>query len=843
MNQLLSTASMDRILTRSEVAGLVALASRSVSPLWPLESAIAVNPLAAYEDLPFADAVSKAAEQFGARKSLPIPAWRQLMEREEIDYDTLRDAAIRHLGGIYDALATIVPGVTALDVLMVRLIEIETPKQPETVDRLPLDAAFIAKWCAAFFDQGLAASPMPHRELGLYRAVLAMASKDRDYNQLTGAAGKKLLLTVPRDPLEAIAEGLAVTDRNRGDLEHLRSLIVRLPGWAGHIRWRREHSERDFAKSAPATMADLLALWLLIERAGSLSKVNKPAAEVENIPSLARYFNFDPVTLEDTQAKRFNQIAAMTEDELGAIFMQAAEWSYANSLVPRLQTSLLDSFNKAEVDAQLVFCIDVRSEPFRRALEAEGNYQTFGYAGFFGLPISLKSFQDDRRKKLLPVLLTPQHEVQEAIVPGRESLARKLVRANARDARARQLFNAAKLGTSTTFATAEAMGPLGAMVMIARTLLPQATKRALSGFGPDQSEVIAPDAGSCCGDNGHGPFTLEDKVGYAITLFKLTGMPIETARLVVLTGHGGRAVNNPYASALDCGACGGHSGGSNARILAAMLNEHEVRVALAARGIVLPERTWFLAAEHNTTTDEVIIFDRQSIPTSHQPDLEKLTNSLARAGASNRARRAEKLGRSADDLLKGAEHWAEIRPEWGLAGNAAFIVSSRDVTREIDLDGRAFLHSYDWKADKDGTALTTILTAPMIVAQWINCQYLFSTIDNIHYGSGDKTTHNVVGGVGVLQGNGGDLQIGLPRQSLFADDGSPYHVPQRLLTIVVAPPERVKAIVESNEVLTRLFENAWVQLIVIDPETGKARRWSPRGAPSQEGNSPFSITA
>ena len=246
---------------------------------------------------------------------------------------------------------------------------------------------------------------------------------------------------------------------------------------------------------------------------------------------------------------------------------------------------------------------------------------------------------------------------------------------------------------------------------------------------------------------------------------------------------------------------------------------------MADHGIAIPATTWFIAAEHNTTTDEVVIFERHAVPQSHRADLEALTASLAKAGQANRQRRAVLLGRTADDLLTGALHWGEVRPEWGLAGNAAFIVGPRALTRGIDLDGRAFLHSYDWQADTDGAALTTILTAPMVVAQWINCQYLFSTIDNDHYGSGDKVTQNVVGGIGVLQGNGGDLRVGLPRQSLFTDDGTPFHVPQRLLTVVLAPFERVERVVESNDILGRLFGNGWVTLVVIDPRTGKAMRW------------------
>ncbi len=59
------------------------------------------------------------------------------------------------------------------------------------------------------------------------------------------------------------------------------------------------------------------------------------------------------------------------------------------------------------------------------------------------------------------------------------------------------------------------------------------------------------------------------------------------------------------------------------------------------------------------------------------------------------------------------------------------------------------------------------MTAPMVVTNWINLQYHASTVDNRRYGSGNKVLHNVVGGrLGVFEGNGGDLRIGLPLQSL-----------------------------------------------------------------------------
>ena len=64
--------------------------------------------------------------------------------------------------------------------------------------------------------------------------------------------------------------------------------------------------------------------------------------------------------------------------------------------------------------AQMVFCIDVRSERIRRHLEAScKQIETYGFAGFFGLPIAYVPLGESEPIAQVPVLLSPQFKVHD----------------------------------------------------------------------------------------------------------------------------------------------------------------------------------------------------------------------------------------------------------------------------------------------------------------------------------------------------------------------------------------------------------------------------------------------
>lgn len=819
-----------------ELQALVDIASQTVAPLWPLDSAIAVNPLSGFEDQAFEQALPEAAGLFGARPSLSLVQWRKIMDEGRIDYVAMRKAVVNALGGLDEAFAPLGPDLNAYNLLVARLTELPADNVPATRRELSPACAILARWLAAFFDRN-AALRLPGRNLGLYACLSTALRHDPALVRTGDATAAHWLELVPADPIEMLLfaarrDGVA---RNRR-LAWLRSLVAALPGWAAHLRWRSEHGGPAASEGSPATMVELMALVALVEgtvRNGPRALPESGNEAYLNEQALLAHFGLAadaPATWSETARNRLHGIAALSLAELGLIFQQAAEASFLGEIAPLLEGAsarMTAPVAKPAAEAQAVFCIDVRSEPMRRALEAQGRYETLGYAGFFGLPIAINPACEAPQRNQLPVLLSPAHVVAERAATGREAEANAMLARHAALADARAMLDTAK-GGATGFATAEAAGPLAAVALLARTLAPRLSDAVRKRLVGERGHVLTPAASN---DHDHvhnhsaSAIPLDQRVAYARGMFALTGLSASTARLVALIGHGGCTTNNAFAASLDCGACGGHPGGPNARLMAAILNDTQVREGLAAQGLKLPDETWFIAAQHDTTRDEVEIFDRQLVPASHAADLARFEQALLQAGAKCREERAARLGRTADDLLTGAAHWGEVRPEWGLSGNAAFIVGPRALTADIDLGGNAFLHSYDWTKDEDGSALTGIMTAPMIVAQWINCQYLFSTIDNEVFGAGDKTTQNVVGGFGVVQGSGGDLCVGLPRQSLFRDDGTPYHTPRRLAVIIEAPLQRVQDIVLAHDAVGRLVENGWINLVVIDPWKHKAHHW------------------
>ena len=319
-----------------------------------------------------------------------------------------------------------------------------------------------------------------------------------------------------------------------------------------------------------------------------------------------------------------------------------------------------------------------------------------------------------------------------------------------------------------------------------------------------------------------GGLTAAQKAQTAAAVLRAMSLTRDHARLVLLIGHGAQLTNNPHESAYHCGACCGQTGEVSSRLLAALLNDPETRAGLADQGIDLPEDTLFVAGLHDTVTDRVVLYHDNTAP-GHAADVKQAHAWLEAAARLARAERAQRLpGATAEGLVKRASDWAEVRPEWGLAGCAAFIAAPRSVTAGRNLQGRAFLHSYDWGMDKGFATLELILTAPVVVASWISLQYYGSTVAPRLFGGGNKLIHNVVGGIGVVEGNGGLLRPGLPLQSVH-DGERPAHEALRLSVMIEAPVEPITEILRRHDAVRQLFDNGWLHLFALQDGRVTAR--------------------
>lgn len=311
-----------------------------------------------------------------------------------------------------------------------------------------------------------------------------------------------------------------------------------------------------------------------------------------------------------------------------------------------------------------------------------------------------------------------------------------------------------------------------------------------------------------------GGLTGDQKAQTAAAVLRAMSLAEGHARLVLLVGHGAQVTNNPHESAYHCGACSGQTGEVSSRLLASLLNDPETRAGLPAHGLSLPDDTLFVAGLHDTVTDEITLYRDTPAP-GHAADLAQVAGWLQAAGRQARAERALRLpGATGPNLIRRATDWAEVRPEWGLAGCAAFIAAPRAATVGRDLQGRAFLHSYDWTADQGFATLELILTAPVVVASWISLQYYGSTVAPGLFGGGNKLIHNVVGGIGVVEGNGGLLRPGLPIQTVH-DGTRPAHEALRLSVLVEAPTTAMSDILARHDGVRQLFDNGWLHLFAL----------------------------
>lgn len=765
-------------------------AARSIPPLWPLASSVAVNPFLGQTDEPLATAAARLRRAAGITLTMPRAWYAERLDSGEIAEEDLQ--------AVFEAAPAALRPTTFAVLKQAVRTERAAPIAVPTVAELARDVAGIdwpgivndriSHWASGYFDQGQAlwSNVQPGSAYAAWRII---ATHDLT-PEIAGVAGfAQSVANAPTNAEDSIIECVARLGLSEAALEtYFHRLLTTLGGWSQLARYRLWQAE--LSGGTDTSVTDLLAIRMTWEVA--LRHKYAAALEPQWQAAIAAYA--EPV-------------AANLDDGIDAILQEAVEGAAQRRLSSLLAGAPAMLARPGRPALQMAFCIDVRSEVFRRALESlDPGIRTHGFAGFFGLGIGHRRFASDVVEARLPVLLTPAVFTCSGECTPAVEKADLAARLNARATRAWGRF---KLAAISSFAFVEAAGP----IYVAKLLRD----------GLALTQHTAPDDPAPRPANS---LDLNTRLTMATSVLKAMSLTTGFAKLVLITGHGASVVNNPHASTLHCGACGGYSGEVNARLLASLLNDQDVRAGLAERGIVIPEDTLFLGALHDTTTDDIKIYIEDHPSEAHACVVDQADRWLKSAGALARAERALRLPRAKriQDIPHRARDWAELRPEWALAGCQAFVAAPRSRTAGRDLAGRAFLHDYDWRRDEGFGVLELILTAPVVVASWISLQYYGSTVAPDVFGAGNKLLHNVTGGVGVVEGNGGLLRTGLPWQSVH-DGQRLIHEPLRLSVLIEAPRDVIGDILERHPEVRALFDNRWLHLFALDDKGRMAWRY------------------
>ncbi|MFB0910857.1 MAG: Na-translocating system protein MpsB, partial [Flavobacterium sp.] len=536
-------------------------ASQVVGKTWPLYSFVTSNPLSGYERMPFEKAVNQARKFLNANVFPESTLFRQAWEKGEIDEKVL----LKLLGENQ-----------LLESPEYYLQQMASHKKRDAKNSHHDLDRIMAKWLAAFMDEGLAEWEMPNKSDGFYSAWRKLAVNDNDMPKM--AIGD--IPKTKTEALDILMNGYSSADFTKIFTWHLAAL----PGWTGYINHRTTyHSE--WQQEYPITLEDYLAVRLWVAR----------EIDAEIYP-------------EDNDTSTISSLS-----KLQYIWLKAWEKSWQKELVKVLdskQISTPTTEKKERVpDAQMVFCIDTRSELIRRHVENKGHYETFGYAGFFGIAMDYEDLKDGLIRKSCPPILNSAYHVSEVPQEGHTEKVQAYKQKNAVSNFKEYFLKRMKNMLPSAFGYVEGAGLFYGMSLIARTLVPGHLYWFNKNNTTAYESICEPQIGNTdAAEKTHLDIPLAEKVAIVKGAFDLMGWE-KLAPLVLFIGHGSHSANNPFGSSLDCGACAASPGRHNARMLATIANILEVQQALKENhNIEIPASTIFIGGEHNTTTDEILLF-------------------------------------------------------------------------------------------------------------------------------------------------------------------------------------------------------------------------------------------
>jgi len=821
-----------------------------ISEQGPLEYFVHHNTIHHYEDLNFFDAVKKAAVDFNANPFMPEEFYIHKYNLRTIK----RTELIRAIKGFIDKNQLDLPLEIILR-LMLNQISEPVNEQHHNIEEIQaqycinkpyffsqrikenfgIDIDFhvsptIYRFLSAYFDYGSAYWFLENRQIGMWQSFCNLHKTtsvfDNQYRKDLYIAVQNLFVKNPIDAIQFILNNMGIHEGHVK--EYLFEVCLKHKGWAGFIKSLEEHPAWIKCSDILPDFTDFVAVVLTCEYAAIFPflKDLPTAPGYKKIPLhsatfLERFF-VEAAKYKNMQEPFLHALPVLTDFNRQEIFHRSYEQSFYSMFLTAYASNKTYGPNRSYT-YQVVCCIDDREESFRRYLEADSECETFGCAGHFGLNILYKGFFDKRYRSLCPVNVTPEFKVTE-IPLEIKFLKYKLLLLWG------ELRWLATMGSKTLV-----LGCFQSVISATLNVIPFVldiidpriifhVKNRLSNYlkSSVRTQLFYK------GEENMSGISFESRREIAASFLKMTGIVKGFSPFVFIVAHGSSSLNNPHKAAYDCGACGGERGSPNARLMASILNEQEIREQLKVHyNIIICPETRFIGAYHNTASCEVEFFDIEMSKDKEnkQPGIfwecvEQIRKAVA-FNAQERCRRFSNLpaGKDPDYYLKCVQARSadlrQPRPEYGHATNALCIIGPRACTRNLFLDRRAFLVSYEPELDTDALNLKKLLSAVIPVCVGINLEYYFSFVDNEIYGCGTKLPHNVNALIGVVNGHMSDLRPGLPWQMVE------IHQPVRLLVTIVSQLGFIEGLLREENALALLIRNEWISIAVHDPYSHK----------------------
>ena len=776
----------------------------------PIKDFIHHNTLHVVQDKPFHQGVAIAAKVFGARSYLPIAEYQALYQQGRIKAFAL-DWALKHSGVTDEYLSTLRKQLFINDHLAhhppVSLANHGIRNYWLT--RLEIDLNALAhpvlfRLLSSFLDQGISRWTLARKDESFWDCIVRLSQNSLlPLYPFDTPASQGLLSETPDRIVQSCL--LRLVGSEALFEQYLLEMLLAHPGWSGMVRLV-EMEPKTLLEPRAITLKETIALELAIEMAILTKKCGPDFATVadighaEAIPLLADY---------ESQA---------TVPLVLKIWQEAMEFSLYAELLAALQVQDMPAANThISPTAQALFCIDDRECSLRRHLEeTHPAIETFGAAGFFGIDFLYQGFDDAYPVAQCPNVLKPKHLIKETsseLSNDANSLTEGLSDLHIKP---HSLFK------SWLFTQILGVGYAARMLWdVFRPGTHLLNIEKLSAVEAHTHLHLLRENDEPDGEGRLLGFSVTEMADKVEALLRNIGLIHEFAPIIVVVAHGSSSTNNPHFAAYDCGACSGKPGAPNARAFAWMANHEPVRAILRERGIDIPASSHFVAALHNTSRDEITYFDPALLPDSAIEPLQIFQQAMQQALQKNALERCRwfELAPKSKTYDKAHQHVVtratsifEPRPELNHSNNLYAVIGRRTLTRNLFLDRRAFLHSYDPSSDHDGQIIGKILSAVIPVCGGINLEYLFSRIDNSVYGAGTKLPHNVIGLLGVANGVEGDLRTGLPSQMIEV------HEPARLLIVIEQTTVVLEQTLRAMDLkLREWLDNDWVRLVACHP--------------------------